>query len=64
MSAIKDRETFDPLEAWCLRVGSSWSSGAGVGEWVEEVPHGAKGEGREGRWHGGCGGVTGQLDII
>lgn len=48
MSAIKDRETFDPLEAWCLRVGSSWSGGAGVGEWVEEVPHGAKGEGREG----------------
>lgn len=37
---------------------------AEVGEWGEERTQRGKGEGGEGWWDGGCGGVTEKGDII
>lgn len=54
-----------PLETWCPSMEGCCSSGAGVGESVEEHPYGGKGEWGEGECDGGgCVGVTGKGDII
>ena len=44
-----NKNTNNPL----ISIEGCWSSGAGVGGWVGENPHGGKGEMTEGGWNGG-----------